>query len=79
MGITIEATRHWKAGRVFKNPPAVGKHVHHYIFGVGTVEKSQEKARRGDCYVRVNFEVHGVKELLWSFCAGKLSKPVARK
>lgn len=59
-----------------EDPPEKGERVIHDIFGAGTVDYLKPGQRRGayskQFAIGINFDRHGVKEMFWSFCAGKV-------
>lgn len=77
----IHASSKWKAGRPFSRPPAIGKRVHHSIFGAGTVvgalKASKPRARKVYESTIINFDAHGTKELMWAFCSTKVCALIA--
>lgn len=81
MSVIIPATRNWRGGRVYQQLPKPGKRVHHDIFGAGTVVPYEKPkgSRSKKVYCCVNFDVHGRKDMLWSFCQGKIRVLVAVK
>lgn len=80
-GVNIPATRNWRGGRVYQQLPKPGKRVHHDIFGAGTVvpHEKPKGSRSKKVYCCVDFDVHGRKDMLWSFCQGKIRVLVAVK
>ncbi len=69
---TILASRNWKGGRAYVRMPAVGKRVHHDIFGAGTVQWHVARKDGSPFSVNIHFDVHGARELVWAFCQGKV-------
>ncbi len=59
--------------------PKPGDRIVHTIFGAGTVQKVETRWAHGPSLL-IQFDQFGPKELLWSFCRGKLSaEPIPLK
>jgi hypothetical protein len=59
----IHASRDWRGGRAYKNPPKDNTRIHHDIYGAGSVIGYD----RSSGQIGIRFDAHGIKILVWKF------------